>query len=254
MLGAAIHTMCVQQLREENMINLLALDTSTDACSVAARLEGKLRYRCELLPRLHSQRLFPMLREVLPAGVLSELGIELLAYNHGPGSFTGLRIAASAVQGLAYSNDLPVVGVSTLACMAQGALRNGLVDASAVALVLLDARINEVYWGLYRFEDGMARALQPDAVSAPADVCLNNLDPGAGLVGLGNGLCYLSRLTEPVRTRLEVCSTQCWPDSRDTLVLAGIEKSEGRLLSAAEVQPVYLRNEISWKKLHEQGK
>jgi tRNA threonylcarbamoyladenosine biosynthesis protein TsaB len=246
--------MVAEQLLEDTMINLLALDTSTDACSVALRLEGTLCHRSELIPRQHNQRLFPMLRELVPSGALSELGVELLAYNHGPGSFTGLRIAASAIQGLAYSNDLPVAGISTLACMAQGAFRNGLVDAHGSVLVLLDARMNELYWGLYRFEDGIAQALRPDAVSTPEDVSLQDLELGSGLVGLGNGLCYLPRLTESVGSVLVPCSQECWPDSRDTLVLAGIEHAEGRLLTATEVQPVYLRNEISWKKLHQQGR
>jgi tRNA threonylcarbamoyladenosine biosynthesis protein TsaB len=236
------------------MTNILALDTSTDACSVALRRKGKVEYRYELIPRQHNQRLFPMLRELLPTGALAEAGVELLAYNHGPGSFTGLRIAASAVQGLAYSSDIPVAGVSTLACMAQGALRNGLVEAGSTALVLLDARINEVYWGVYGFEEGIARALRPDAVTAPEKVSLQGLELGAGVVGLGNGLCYQASLVESVRSTLDPCATACWPDSRDTLTLAGIEHSQGRLLSADKVQPVYLRNEISWKKIHEQGR
>lgn len=236
------------------MTNILALDTATDACSVAVRLEGGVQYRYELIPRQHNQRLFPMLRELLPGGDLVDMGIELLAYNHGPGSFTGLRIAASAVQGLAYSNELPVAGVSSLACMAQGALRNGLVEAGSSVLVLLDARINELYWGVYGFEDGIARALRPDAVSTPAQVSLQGLEVGAGLVGIGNGLVYLDSLDDAVRCALNTCVTEYWPDSRDTLVLAELEQSEGRLLAAAAVQPVYLRNEISWKKIHEQGR
>jgi tRNA threonylcarbamoyladenosine biosynthesis protein TsaB len=235
------------------MINILALDTSTDACSVALRLQGKVEYRYELIPRQHNQRLFPMLRELLPAGALSKSGVELLAYNHGPGSFTGLRIAASAIQGLAYSSELPVAGISTLASMAQGALRRGLVHSDSTVLVMLDARINELYWGLYRFENGVARALQADAVSAPGDISVQDQHLGAGLIGLGNGLCYLPQLPEALGAALQPCAVECWPDSRDILLLADVEHTEGRLLNAEQVQPVYLRNKISWKKIHEQG-
>ncbi len=236
------------------MTNILALDTSTDACSVAVQLNGNIQHRFELIPRQHNQRLFSMLREVLPDGELAAAGIEVLAYNHGPGSFTGLRIAASAMQGLAFSMGLAVVGVSTLACMAQGALRKGLVDETSSVLVLLDARINEVYWGLYGFEDGIATALRPDAVSHPRAVTLQGLNQGSVLLGLGNGLCYLPELTSDVRSALVTCDDDCWPDSLDTLSLALPEYEQGRVLTAEQVQPVYLRNEISWKKVHEQGR
>jgi tRNA threonylcarbamoyladenosine biosynthesis protein TsaB len=246
--------MGADQRIDNAMTNILTLDTSTDACSVAVCLQGDIQHRFELIPRQHNQRLFSMLREVLPAGELPAAGIEVLAYNHGPGSFTGLRIAASAMQGLAYSMGLPVVGVSTLACMAQGALRRGLVDQTSSVLVLLDARIKEVYWGLYSFEDGIATAQRPDAVSHPREVSLQGLSSTSKVIGLGNGLCYLPELPSDVRSALEVCENDCWPDSLDTLTLAVPEYMGGRVLTAEQVQPVYLRNEISWKKVHEQGR
>ncbi|MEP5763059.1 MAG: tRNA (adenosine(37)-N6)-threonylcarbamoyltransferase complex dimerization subunit type 1 TsaB [Halieaceae bacterium] len=235
------------------MLNILALDTSTDACSVCLRRGDELLLRQELIPRQHNQRLFSMLREVLPEGPFEQAGIDLLAWAQGPGSFTGLRIAASAVQGLAYSNALPVVGVSTLACLAQGALRRGLVGQRDLVLVLLDARINEVYCGLYRFEAGLAVAVVDDCVCAPAEVDEKLLKDAPRVVALGSGLSYLADLPVPVRAKIERAEPEQWPDSQDLLPLAEHRFSQGQAQLAAAVQPVYLRNEISWKKLSEQG-
>ena len=236
------------------MTNILALDTSTDACSVALIREGQLSHRYELIPRQHSQRIFSLLDEVLPAGGLTEAGIELIAYNHGPGSFTGLRIAASAAQGLAFASNLPVVGVSTLASIAQGAWRRKEIPQNALTLVLIDARINEVYWGLYRFSDELAIPVCDDAVCSPEEVDPMALLSDASLCALGSGLKYLEFLPEALRDRLTYCQPECWPDSQDTLPLAEEAWRRGEARQSTEVHPVYLRNEISWKKVHEQGK
>ena len=113
------------------MTGLLAIETATDACSVAVYLDGQVRERHAIAPRQHSKLLFAMLEELLPGGDLRAQGIDAIAYGCGPGSFTGLRIAASAVQGLAYSSNLPAIAVSTMAVLAQSALRLGEGDARA---------------------------------------------------------------------------------------------------------------------------
>ena len=233
------------------MSNILALDTSTDACSASLRRDGVTESRYQLLPRQHNHLLFSMMGELLPAGPAAA-GLDLLAYAHGPGSFTGLRIAASAVQGLAYSLNLPVAGVSTLACLAQGALRRGMVDEDATLLVMLDARINEIYWGVYRFEGGMARPYGEDRVGPPAEVPRSALGECSGAVALGSGLCHYDALPDAVRDTAGTRIEDQWPDSRDLLPFADELAQQGELLGAEGVQPVYLRNEIHWKKLSEQ--
>ncbi len=235
------------------MTNILALDAATDTCSVALQAHGRVIHRCELIPRQHNQRLFSMLREVLANASPTDRGVELLAYNHGPGSFTGLRIAASAVQGLAYSCNLPVVGVSTLACLAQGVWRKGLADPAAKILVILDARINQVYWGLYACEAGTAVSLLADTVSEPGAIPGNLVAEGEPLIAVGSGLCYLEQLVPALRTAITHVLPEQWPDSLDTLSLAELDRQRGKLLAAEQVQPVYLRNEIQWKKISEQG-
>lgn len=234
------------------MSNILALDTSTDACSVSLRRGGVTETRYQLLPRRHNHLLFTMLDELIPDGDLAGAQLDLLSYAHGPGSFTGLRIAASAVQGFAYSLDLPVAGISTLACLAQGALRRGQVRQSDTVLAMLDARINEIYWGVYRFEGGLARAVVDDRVSAPADVPASLLNGSEGAFALGSGLCYFDELPAAVRDAVGPQLADIWPDSRDLLPLADDVALRGELTEASDVQPVYLRNEIHWKKLSEQ--
>ena len=152
------------------MTGILAIDTATDACSVAVHAKGETREVYDVIPREHSRRLFGMLQSLLPDGRLAEQGIEAIAYSCGPGSFTGLRICASAVQGLAYSNGLPAIAVSTLALQAQTALRLGHVEADAVVLSMIDARINEVYYALCHFEAGLAVIRQGPVACAPSAV------------------------------------------------------------------------------------
>ncbi len=234
------------------MTTILALDTSTDACSVAFLKDGQLQSRFELVPREHNHRLFAMLKSLFPDGVAGA-GIELVAFAEGPGSFTGLRVAASAVQGLAFTLDIPVAGVSSLACIAQGAYRRAEINADETALVLLDARINEIYGGLYRLQDGKVVACMDDFVSAPAEVNSELLSGVHSVVAMGSGLTMLDQLPASVRSGIARSLDDLWPDSIDLLPLAVDAAAAGRLLDAKAVQPVYLRNEVHWKKLAEQG-
>jgi tRNA threonylcarbamoyladenosine biosynthesis protein TsaB len=236
------------------MPNVLALDASTDVCSVALQLNGAVSEHLEHLPRQHNQRLFPMLQQLLGGGDLVDQGIEVIAYNHGPGSFTGLRIAASAVQGLAYSQNLPVVGVSTLACMAQGALSQQLAAEGDVILVLLDARINELYYGYYQIRAGLATALTEDGVAAPDHLPLPVLPAGQRMLALGNGLVYSDLLPAAVRQTFAETAVDSWPRSSDIIQLAEPLFVAGKTLRAEQVIPVYLRDDVGWKKLSEQGK
>jgi len=233
------------------MTGILAIETATDACSVALWVDGEYQERHEVAPRKHSQRLFLMLQELLGSGDLRAHGISAIAYGCGPGSFTGLRIAASAVQGLAYANNLPAISVSSLACQAQTALRLGEVEAGATVLSLLDARINEVYGALYSFQQGLAVLQEGPWACAPAE-----LAPGhtGALYGVGSGCSFLEEFPTGVREQLTGCSGSLLPAARDLVPLALDALESGQIHSAHEVQPVYVRDEISWKKLAEQGK
>jgi len=234
------------------MANILAIDTSTDACSVALYSQGQYRHRHEVLPREHFSKLMPMLQALLPDGNLRAAGIDAIAYGVGPGSFTGLRIAASAVQGLAFANDIPAIPVSTLACQVQTAIReNQLADDSWV-LSTLDARINEIYWSLFRVESGLVQLIQGPAASSPE--CMFFDCAVDQLYGIGGGLKYLEMLPADVRDKFKSVNGDVLPSALDLIPLAMDLWNKGLVQTAAEVAPVYVRDEISWKKLADQGK
>lgn len=234
------------------MTAILAIDAATDACSVAIYRDGHYQDCHEFAPRQHNQRLFAMLRELLPSGRLREQGIDAIAYGCGPGSFTGLRIAASAVQGLAYTNQLPAIAVSSLACQAQSALRLGEVGADGLVLSLLDAKISELYYAIYSFEQGLPvlregpHACTPDRVVAA--------DCYAALHAVGDGCAFADHLPPDVRERLVAVAPSVMPTARDLVPLALEAIKNGQVQQPAQVQPVYVRDEISWKKIAEQGK
>ncbi|TGD74675.1 tRNA (adenosine(37)-N6)-threonylcarbamoyltransferase complex dimerization subunit type 1 TsaB [Mangrovimicrobium sediminis] len=234
------------------MRGILAIETATDACSVALCRGGEVLERHEVTPRQHSQRLFSMLAELLPDGRLAEHGIEAIAYGSGPGSFTGLRVAASAVQGLAYAACLPAVPVSTLACQVATALREGLVTDGQRVASLIDARINEVYCALFQVESGQLVQCGPAQACPPSALVLPDAMPP--VVAVGSGAAYLDKAPAAFRAKLEHIDTTLLPRARDLLPLAERALAAGQVQDAMQVRPVYVRDEINWKKIPQQGK
>lgn len=192
-----------------------------------------------------------MLRELLPAGNLRKQGIDVIAYGSGPGSFTGLRIAASTAQGLAFSSDLPAIPVSTLAVLAQGALRLGHVSPDETVLCLLDARIQEIYSAVYAFVDGLAVLQQGPWACAPAALAPSGQQ---ALRAVGNGCDFIEQFSPSLRTRISRCEPELLPTARDAVPLALAGFARGETQSARMVQPVYVRDEIGWKKLAEHSR
>ena len=182
---------------------------------------------------------------------MREQGIEAIAYGCGPGSFTGLRIAASAAQGLAYSGNLPAIGVSTLAVLAQTALREGKVEEGDAVLCTLDARVNEVYGAVFVFEGNLAVLTEGPWACPPSSMLPVR---HGSLRAVGSGCLFLHQFPEELRQRIRSCHPDILPFARDLIPLALAKYACGEVQSARNVQPVYVRDEISWKKLAEQGK
>lgn len=233
------------------MTGILAIDTSTDACSVAVAVDGKITQCYEYAPQRHNQLLFRMLGELIPGGDIRSHGIDAIAYGCGPGSFTGLRIAASAVQGLAFTSKLPVVAVSTLAAIAQAALRKGVAAEGATLLCSLDARINEVYSALYDLREGLAVLVDGPRVCAPGDVDYAYAGP---LYGVGSGLRFIDDLPPRVVAQILQHDSALLPAAEDLIPLAIDKLQQGETQTPGQVQPVYVRDEITWKKISQQGK
>ena len=229
-------------------MNILALETATDNCSVALSVGDDIHVKTELAPRKQAQLLLPMVDAVLAEAGIARAQLDALVFGQGPGSFTGLRVAAAASQGIAMALDLPVVGVSTLAAIAHQRFR---VDGEQLCLACIDARMSEVYWGLFHTtESGRSDVLSGDALCPPISVCLpedlaSRAPLGQGPLSIaGSGAVLLNELNVPdnwlVSTHNDVL-----PDARDVLLLGIPRVKAGDTLPADQALPVYLRNKVA---------
>lgn len=223
------------------MTTLLALDTATEACSVALLHDGKVLSHYEVIPRLHAQRLLPMIQSLLGEAGVDLAAVDAIAFGRGPGAFTGIRIAIGVVQGLAFALDRPVLPVSNLAVLAQRALREHGVQQVAAAI---DARMDEVYWGCYRAEQGEMRLQGVEAVLPPEQA---SLPRGAGgdwfAAGTGWGAYGARIAVQPIGQ-----DGGMLPHAEDLLQLAGFAWARGEGLPADQAQPVYLRDKVATPK------
>ncbi|WP_166269046.1 tRNA (adenosine(37)-N6)-threonylcarbamoyltransferase complex dimerization subunit type 1 TsaB [Marinobacter caseinilyticus] len=228
-------------------MNLLALDTSSEGCSVALLSGGKVTDRFEIAPRGHTRLLMPMVKALLAERELRVSSLDAIAFAAGPGSFTGLRIATGVVQGLAFGLDIPVVPVSSLAVLAAGAARDLADGGEGAIAVAVDARMNEVYWGCFHCTDNDLQPVSEEQVCPPDRVSLP--DGFSRWIGTGSGWSFRDQMPAAVVERISRIDVTAVPHARDIIVLAVAAWQRGRYLSAAEAQPVYLRNEVTWKKL-----
>lgn len=230
------------------MSNILALDTSTDACSAALLLEGQLLRRFKVEPRRHTHLLLPMVEELLAEAGVPLSRLDAIAFGRGPGSFAGIRIATGAAQGLALAADLPLVPVSTLAAMAAAAQ----VPPGACLLTALDARMDEVYWCAWQAGELEPVALMAEQVCAPAAMQLPAELSGAPCHALGSGWRYRAQMPAAIDARLVACDIEVYPDAAVMARLAQAALARGEAVAADEARPVYLRDQVAWKKKDQQ--
>lgn len=223
---------------------ILALDTCTEACSAALYYQGQIFSELADAPREHSQRLLPMVDSVLKEAGIGLDKVEAIAYGRGPGSFTGIRICTSMTQGLALGLDLPVIGISTLAAMAQMAIAEHNAEQ---VLCAIDARMGEVYWGQFAAVNGIATLVAQEVVSAPSEVILS-LDPLKPIYGCGTGFDAYPELLAIGKGILVIDAVK-YPDARAMLTLADVGIKSGFSSTVDELEPVYLRDTVTWKKL-----
>lgn len=225
---------------------ILALDTATENCSVALMVNGQLYVRSEVAPRDHTKKILPMVDEVLKeAGVtLSEL--DALAFGRGPGSFTGVRICIGIAQGLAFGAELPMIGISTLAAMAQGAYRQNGQEKVACAI---DARMSEVYWGRFsRQQDGSWNDTDTECVISPAVLVEQLKNDDVIWSTVGTGWEAYSEVLSSLAIETQ-SSDVLFPEAQDIAFLAQFEFEKGNCVTAEDASPVYLRDNVTWKKL-----
>lgn len=221
-------------------MRILALDTATENCSAALLLGTRLLTREAEFARGHAEHILPMIDALLAEAGLGLGELTAIAFGRGPGSFTGVRLAASLAQGLSFGANLSVVPVSNLQALAQ---RGFDLDPSIErVLVCTDARMQEVYWGCFERRDGFAAPAGPEQVGPPESV---RLAAGAQAAGLGRGFGAYPRLRELPGVTVRASWERLLPRSAEIARLAAREADAGGLLAPEAALPVYLRDNVA---------
>lgn len=222
---------------------ILAIETSTNACSVALQYGDQMLYRHELAARRHGELLLPWVEALLAEAGLSVAQLDAIAVSRGPGAFTGVRIGVAAAQGLAMSYDLPAVIQSSLAVCAQSAYR---LTGASQQLVAFDARMGELYWAEVLVEAAGQLRLQHESVIAPEAI---QLPTSTGWLAVSDGWASYPDLAVRANDILlpEQAAIGLLPNAQDLLCLAQTEYAAGNTVAAEAIQPVYLRNNVAEK-------
>ncbi|MFC5569813.1 tRNA (adenosine(37)-N6)-threonylcarbamoyltransferase complex dimerization subunit type 1 TsaB [Lysobacter yangpyeongensis] len=218
-------------------MKLLALETATEACSVALWLDGEVHERFELAPRRHAELTLPWAEQLLVEAGVVKSQLDAIAIGRGPGAFTGVRLAIAIGQGIALALDRPVVPVSTLAALA-------LQGPGPHVLAAIDARMGEVYAAAFALRDGDAIALDAERVTAPDAVALPTGDErwhGRG-TGFGAQEGALARRLAP---RLASVDATALPHAADVARLAALAFARGEAVAPEFAEPAYLRDNVA---------
>ncbi|MDO9105236.1 MAG: tRNA (adenosine(37)-N6)-threonylcarbamoyltransferase complex dimerization subunit type 1 TsaB [Methylovulum sp.] len=228
-------------------MKLLAVETATEACSAALAVDGVISERYAIAGNTHSRLILPMIDGLITEAGLSPGDLDGLAFGCGPGSFTGVRIATGVIQGIAFGLDLPVVPVSTLRAIAQDYFdgqdkHHGGTD---VALVAMDARMGEIFWGVYqRNDDGFAELVGQEAVAPATDIVC----PDRVGVGLGSAWgVYRDELMTRLAGRVSAYQTDHLPRARAIARLGLLGFRDGSAVPVEQAMPVYLRDNVAKK-------
>jgi len=210
------------------MINILALETSTEACSVALYADGKITSKYDLAPQKHAVLLLPYCEELLLAANITPADLSAVAFGRGPGSFTGVRIAAAATQGIAVAHNIPVIPVSSLQILAQGAYSENQSDKVFAGI---DARMGEIYFGRYELNKNNTIM---ELIGEELVAKLENL----GLDKINNHRNYF-RAGSAFQTQ-----DILYPHAEMLLTIALDQYKNNKTVSAEVAIPVYLRDNI----------
>jgi len=225
-------------------VKLLALDTATEACSVAVHVDGQVLTDYIELERGAAARILPMIDGLLARAALTLGSLDGIAVGRGPGGFTGVRLGVSVAQGLAFGARLPACGISNLAAVAQRALDlHATVDG---VLVCNDARMGEVYFGAYRRgNDGLTELVGEEIVVSPQFAAPPASGLSSGWVGAGRGFRAHPALTAGLASHLVACEPDLLPRAEEIASLAVAAFVRGEAVAAADLLPVYLRDNVA---------
>jgi tRNA threonylcarbamoyladenosine biosynthesis protein TsaB len=220
-------------------MRILALDASTEICAVALGGSAGFTERAEIAGQRHSELLLPMIKSLLADAGMSLQQLDGIAFGAGPGSFTGLRIACGIAQGLALGAGLPLVGISTLAAMAEVARQHG---AGARVIAALDARMHEVYVAAYEHQAGRWYERVAPAVVKPEAA---PLPQGAGWLGVGGAFSAYPALRLRLAAALADCDARITPTATAIGTLALPRFAAGEAVSARDATPLYVRHRVA---------
>ena len=222
-------------------MRLLALETSTEACSVALWIDGRVSERHEIAPRRHTDLVLPWCDALLAEAGIAKSSLDAIAVGRGPGAFTGVRLAVALAQGMALALDRPVLPVSTLAALAMRAPRE---DAAAI-LAVIDARMGEFYTAMYTpMADGMVEAAGEEILCAPAQQGRIAITAGA-LVGIGSGFktpAWRELMDSPL---MLACDPEGLPHAADVARLGAAAWERGEAIAPDRLEPAYLRDKVA---------
>ena len=219
-------------------MKILALDTSTEYCSVALWQDGAVTERCELVGQKHSELLMEMLDALLHEAGVKIAQLDGIAFGMGPGSFTGVRIACGVTQGLALGANLPVAGVCTLEALAEASGKPRVIAA-------LDARMGEIYHAAYQLQDGAWSAASQPRLCKPEDAPPL---PGDDWFGAGSGFAMHGKaLNERYAGQIPGMDSSAVPQAAAIAALGAAQFASGRGMDAAEALPLYLRDKVALK-------
>ncbi len=238
-------------------MKLLAIETATEACSVALWVNGDVHERFEIAPRRHAELVLPWAEALLVDAGIAKSQLDAIAVGRGPGAFTGVRLAIAIAQGVALALDRPVVPVSTLAALALGSSSSAGQEPGEGAsadhiLAAIDARMGEVYWATFTCNGDDVIALSKEVVARPESVVLP--EHAGGWRGIGSGFAASDgALQRHLQERLTAVDATALPHAADVARLAIAAFARGEVFAPEHVEPAYLRNNVALTVVEQQA-
>jgi tRNA threonylcarbamoyladenosine biosynthesis protein TsaB len=216
---------------------ILAIETSSELASVALSLNGETMQRQFHGAQTHSQTVLPMVREMLARAGIDLARCDAIAFGSGPGSFTGVRTACGLAQGLAFGANLPVIPIVTLEALAHGCRKSFGADD---IVPVIDARMGEVYWAQYRWQDGWQMVFEP-ALASPGMIRCEGTP-----LACGNGIAAYREQFDQFLLDKKYAGNILLPHASQLLELAEVKLRQGQVVKAQDAQPFYLRNKVAF--------
>lgn len=223
-------------------LKILAIDTVTEACSVALNLGGVITRQFQIAPNGHSRLVLGMVESLLQQSALDLRQLDALAVDVGPGSFTGVRIGIGVAQGLAYGAGLAVIPVGSLEALAHETARGETSDETATVLAAIDARMRQVYYGLYRKQGESLRALIEPALAAPESLAIGN---AKNIIGVGSAWDrYGTMMREALSGSVTKWLAGRYPEAAAVSRIA-VARGLSGAISPLELTAAYIRDDVA---------